>query len=198
MTKRKQRMEREKRKTNIFKNLQDCLQIPDNIPICLPEKFEKCYLGKTIDISMYNAMFAVGLRFPPTTLHRQLANFLRLSVSQITPNAKRIFIKAKILQGHLSGKNRQLTLDEFFWCYRPQHIVSSQEIYHFVARTKALRLVSDMPNSNRKWKGRYFFVQGTDWVCRPEEWVTMPHGFENTWGIVKVVPSVSSLLSLFI
>ena len=48
-----------------------------------------------------------------------------------------------------------------------------------------LRLVSDMPNSNRNWKGRYFFVKGTDWVCRPEEWDTMPHGFDNTWGVVK-------------
>ena len=50
-----------------------------------------------------------------------------------------------------------------------------------------------MPDSNKNWKGRYFFVQGTDWVCRLEEWVTMPHGFDNTWGIVKdlgLAPSV--------
>ena len=43
----------------------------------------------------------------------------------------------------------------------------------------------DMHDSNRSWKGMYFFVQGTDWVCRPEEWVIMPYGFDNTWGIVK-------------
>ena len=28
---------------NIFKNLGDRYQIPNHIPICLPEKFEKCY-----------------------------------------------------------------------------------------------------------------------------------------------------------
>ena len=39
---------------NIFKNLQDCYQIPDHIPICLPRKFEKCYSGKTADIGMYD------------------------------------------------------------------------------------------------------------------------------------------------
>nr|POE46205.1 hypothetical protein CFP56_60594 [Quercus suber] len=24
-----------------------------------------------------------------------------------------------------------------------------------------------------------------EWVCRPEEWKSMPDGFDNTWGIVK-------------
>ena len=135
---------------------------------------------------MYDAMFTARLRLPLTALHRQLANFLGLSISQIAPNAWRIFIGAEILWGFLSGGNRQLTIDEFFWCYRPQHIVSSQGIYHFVVRKKGLKLVSDMPDSNRNWKGRYFFVKGTNWVCCQEEWKTMPHGyFDNTWASVK-------------
>ena len=45
--------------------------------------------------------------------------------------------------------------------------------------------MSDMPDSNRIWNARYFFVKGTDWVCCLEEWTTMPYGFDNTWGIVK-------------
>ena len=48
------------------------------------------------------------------------------------------------------------------------------------------KLLSDMPDSNRNWKSRYFFVEGTDWVCRQEEWVTMPRGyFDNTWAFVR-------------
>ena len=100
----------------------------------------------------------------------------------------------EILWGRLSGGNRQLTLDEFFWCYRPQHIISSQGIYHFATRKKALRLVSNMLDFNRNWKGIYFFAKGTDWVCRLEEWDTMSHGFDNTWGIVK---DSSLMLSTF-
>ena len=46
-------------------------------------------------------------------------------------------------------------------------------------------LMSNMPDSNKNWKGKYFFVKGTDWVCRPEEWDTMPYGFDNTQVIVK-------------
>ena len=171
--------------TNIFKNLRDHYQIPDHIPIRLPGKYEKCYSGKIANVGMYDAMFVAGLRLPLTVLHRRLANFLDLSVSQITPNAWKIFIGAEILWCRLSERNCQLSPDEFFWCYKPQHIISSQGIYHFVAQKKALRLVSDMPDSNRNWKGRYFFVKGTDCVCRSEEWDIMPHGLDNTRGIVK-------------
>ena len=71
----------------VFNTLRDRYQIPNNIPICLPRKFENCYSGKTADVGMYNAMFTVGLRLPLTALHRQLANFLGVSVSQIAPHA---------------------------------------------------------------------------------------------------------------
>lgn len=81
----------------IFKNLQDHYQIPNHIPIHLYGKFEKCYSGKTMDVDMYDAMFAVGLRLPLTALHHQLADFLGLSVNQIALNAWKIFIGGEIL-----------------------------------------------------------------------------------------------------
>ena len=83
--------------TKIFKNLWDHYQILENIPIRLPRKFEKCYSRKTADVGMYDAMFAVGLRLSLTELHRQLANFLCLSVSRTFTNAWRIFIGAEVL-----------------------------------------------------------------------------------------------------
>ena len=83
--------------TKIFNNLRDRYQIPNNIPLRLPGKYERCYSGKTADIGMYVAMFAAGLRLPLMALHRLLAIFLGLSVSQIAPNTWRIFIRAKIL-----------------------------------------------------------------------------------------------------
>ena len=83
--------------TNIFKNLWDHYRIPNNIPIHLPGKFEKCYYGKTANVGMYDAMFVASLILPLMVLHRQLAIFLGLSISQIAPNDLRIFIGAKIL-----------------------------------------------------------------------------------------------------
>ena len=170
----------------IFKELRVWYQIPEHIPICLPYENEKCYTGRRTNVGMYDSMFAAGLRLPLTALHCQLVDYLGLSVSQIAPNAWRTFIGVEILWGSLSGGNRQLTLDEFFYCYRPHHISSSKGTYHFSIREKDLKLVSDMPDSNRNWKSRYFFVEGTDWVCREEEWAIMPHGyFDNTWAFVR-------------
>ena len=142
----------------VFKELRSHYQIPNHIPIYLPRKNERCYSGRTADVDMYDAMFATGLRLPLTALHRQLADFLGLSISQIVLNAWRIFIGVEILWGSLSGGNHQLSLDEFFYYYRPQHIISSKGTYHFATWEKDLILVSDMPDSNRNWKSRYFFV----------------------------------------
>ena len=71
----------------VFKDLRSRYQISNYIPIRLTRKDERCYLGKTADFGMYDAMFAAGLRLPLMALHRQLADFLGLSVSQISPNA---------------------------------------------------------------------------------------------------------------
>ena len=71
----------------VFRELRTPYQIPDHIPICLPEENESCYSGRTVDVGMYDAMFAAGLRLPLTALHRQLADILGLSVTQIAPNA---------------------------------------------------------------------------------------------------------------
>ena len=56
--------------TKIFNNLRDCYQILDNIPIRLSGKYEKCYSGKTMDNSMYDAIFVARLRLPLMVLHR--------------------------------------------------------------------------------------------------------------------------------
>ena len=179
----------------LFGELRVRFQIPDYIPIRLPREGEKCYSGRTADVGMYYAMFAAGVRLPLTALHRQLVDFLGISVSQVAPNSWRIFIGAEVLWGRLSGGHRQLTLDEFFYCYRPHHLSSSKGMYHFAVREKELRLVSETPDSNRNWKGRYFFVKGTDWVCRREEWKTMSLGyFDNTWAFVRDSGSARQLL----
>ena len=170
----------------VFKELHSRYQIPDHIPICLFRENERCYSRRIADANMYDAMFAAGLRLPLMALHRQLVDFLGLSISQITQNAWRIFISAEILQGHLSGGKPSAYTGRVFYCYRPHYIASFKGMYHFTVREKDLKLVSDMPDSNRNWKSRYFFVKGTDWVCYSKEWVTMPCGyFDNTWAFVR-------------
>ena len=71
----------------VFKELRSHYQIPNHIPIRLPRENKRCYSGKTANDGMYDAMFVTGLRLPLTALHRQLADFLGLSFSQIALNA---------------------------------------------------------------------------------------------------------------
>ena len=106
---------------------------------------------------MYDAMFAAKLRLSLTELHCQLANYVGQSVSKIAPNAWRIFLGVEVIWGQLSGGNHHLTLDEFFYYYKLQQISSSKGIYNFLARKTLLRLVSDMLDSNRNWKNKFFF-----------------------------------------
>ena len=102
----------------VFNELRTCFQIPDHISILFPRKKEKCYTGRTADVGMYDAMLSARLSLPLMALHRQLVDFMGISINQIAPNAWRIFIGVEVLWGHLSGGNRQLSLDEFFYCYK--------------------------------------------------------------------------------
>ena len=65
----------------VFKELRTHYQIPDYIPIRLSRKNERCYSGRIVDVGMYDVIFAAGLRLPLMALHRQLVDFMGLSVS---------------------------------------------------------------------------------------------------------------------
>ena len=143
----------------VFNNLCPRYQIPDDVPTRMAGKKENCYSGQTADVGFYEVVFMASLRLPFTKLHRRLANYLGVSVCHIYPNAWRIFLKAEILWGQMSGGLHRLTLCEFFVCYKPQQIVGSKGFYDFIIRKVALKLVTDIPDSNRDWKSRYFLFK---------------------------------------
>lgn len=58
---------------------------------------EKSYMGRTLDVGFYEAIFIAGSRLPPTELHHWLEDLLGISVCQIALNAWRILLRAEIL-----------------------------------------------------------------------------------------------------
>ena len=94
-------------------------------------------------------MLKAGLRFPLNFLHRKLLKYLGLSVSQISPNAWRVFIVMEVLYGAMSNGARSLTVQEFLHCYRPEEIDKSKGMYSFVPRKFVLKVIFETPNSNR-------------------------------------------------
>ena len=129
-------------------------------------------------------MLKVGLRFPLNSLHHELLKYLGLSVSQISPNAWRVFIAMEVLYGAMSNGARSLTVWEFLHCYCPDEIDKSKGMYSFVPRKSVLKVIYETPDSNRDWKSHYFFLEGDGWMCHPGETDHMP--VDKTWGILDL------------
>ena len=64
-----------------FNTLRDRYQIPVDVPIRLPHKFEKCYYHDAPNVRMYEQMFKAGFRLPLSALHHRLAQYLGLVVT---------------------------------------------------------------------------------------------------------------------
>ena len=126
-----------------FKTLRANYQIPDYIPIRLPYKLEKCYYDGVDDVGVYEQVLKAGLMFPLNSLHRELLKYLGLSISQISPNAWRVFIAIEVLYGAMSNGARSLTVREFLHCYRPDEIDKSNGMYSFVPRKSVLKVIYD-------------------------------------------------------
>ena len=106
-----------------FKTFRAHYQIPDNIFVRLPYEPEKCYYDGLEGVGVYEQMLKVRLRFPLSSLHRELLQHLGLSVNQVSPNAWRFFIVVEVLYRVMSVGARRLTVQEFFNCYYPDEIV---------------------------------------------------------------------------
>ena len=136
------------------------------------------------DVGVYEQVLKVGLRFPLNSLKRELLKHLGLSVSQISPNALRVFIVMEVLYGAMLDGARSLTVREFLHCYRLDEIDKSKGMYSFVPRKSILKVIYETPDSNHDWKSRYFFLEGDDWMCHPGETDYMP--VDKTWGILDL------------
>ena len=92
-------------------------------------------------MGIYEQMLKVGLRFPLSTLHRRLLQYLGLSVNQISPNAWRVFLSVEVLYGAMSDGARRLMVEEFFHYYRLAKVTQSKGMYNFTPKNPLLRLI---------------------------------------------------------
>ena len=131
---------------------------------------------------MYEQMLKARLRFPLSSLHRELLKYLGLSVNQVSPNTWRVFIAMEVLYGAMTDGARRLTVREFLHSYRPYEIDKFREMYSFVPRSPLLKVIFETSNSNRDWKSRYFYLESDEWMCHPGDTEQMP--VDTTWGIL--------------
>ena len=97
-------------KESHFKTLRVEYQIPNNIPLCLPYKSKKCYYEGVDGVRVYEQMLKAGLRFPLSSLHHHLLQYLGLAVTQISTNSWMVFLGVGVLYGAMSDGGRILSL----------------------------------------------------------------------------------------
>ena len=137
-------------------------------------------------------MLKAGLKFPLSSLHCQLFQYLGLSITQISSNSWRVFVGVEVLYKAMSNGARRLMVKEFFHYYHLDEIAQSKGMYRFVLRSLLLRLVCETPDSNKNKKSQYFFMEGDEWMCRLGDTEHMP--VDKTW---VILPSFGMHPSIF-
>ena len=93
---------------------------------------------------------------------------------------------------------KELTVDEFLFCYEPCQIALSRGFWTFKNRDANTKVVQGLPSSDRIWKDKYFFVCVDNWERLPQE---DPRDFvriRRSWGIPSSPGVCFFLLVLFL
>ena len=167
-----------------------------NIEFRLPGKREWATLSNGREVSLYEDNLKANLTLPFRTFERELLHRLGLAPSQLNPNAWHVIIGLQVLWKVVHGVDIDLTVDELLYCYKLSKITASPGVKGLTFRSKLLRLIPDLPKSNRYWKPRYFFLCGDNWVFSPGEVVkSSSRWIRWTWGLPPSTGGCSSLSS---
>uniref|UniRef100_A0A2N9G3S8 Uncharacterized protein n=1 Tax=Fagus sylvatica TaxID=28930 RepID=A0A2N9G3S8_FAGSY len=129
-------------------------QIPEDIVIRLPEDREWACSSNGENVALYEDSLVGGLRLPFKPFERMA-----------------------------SEGEYDLTVDEFFSLYKVTYMPSTLGIWGFMRHKGSPKLILGLPNSNRSWKPKFFFLCGSNFEFTPGEEAGKPYGLRRSLGI---------------
>ena len=110
-------------------------------------------------VCFFEVAFDNGLRFPLHPFIKEVLQHFNICPSQLAPNGWGILVGllAFFRDKGLGVPNVALLLQLF------NPTTTTEGFIYFPRRPGAPPVISDLPSSHRSWKGRYFFVSGTNW-----------------------------------
>uniref|UniRef100_A0A2N9IPB3 Uncharacterized protein n=1 Tax=Fagus sylvatica TaxID=28930 RepID=A0A2N9IPB3_FAGSY len=98
-------------------------------------------------------------------------------------NGEDIALYEDSLTGGLSEGEYDLSVDEFFFLYKLTYMPSTPGVWGFMRHRGSPKLILGLPNSNRSWKPKFFFLCGSHFEFTPGEATGELYGLRRSWGI---------------
>ena len=133
-------------------------QFPSSAIIRFLELDERACTFLPKEVCFYEAYFQCGLHFPVHPFGREVLFRLKISPTQLVPNAWRTMVCCMVIRSTMNDGDF-IKVDEFFYLY---HLMESKlkGYWEFRPWNMKLKMVLDSPSSHRDWKERFFLHLG--------------------------------------
>ena len=124
----------------------------------------------------FEVAFNNGLRFPLHPFIKEVLQHFNICPSQLAPNGWGILVGLLVFfrDKGFGVPNVALLLHLF------SSMATTEGFIYFSRRSGSPLVISDLPSSHMSWKGRYFFVSGSNWEYDSVNWDDTL-GVPTTW-----------------